>query len=529
MSITLQWPVTQHNINQNFMENKYFDYTQFGHPGHEGIDFPVLTGTPVMASADGVVLLTYSPYDRAYGTHVWIRHDMPDGTVYRTLYAHLSQINVSNNQRVTAGTVVGLSGNTGNSTGPHLHFSLKKDGASVAGETVYRVVVNNLQKKPNTNLFWNVGDMGTFKYDYIDPTPFFVPPVSYIPVQNVPPVVRPKPQPVVQPTQPAASTTFSTATPSTTPTYSVPQVEPEDTVLLPDHPLRGIHGEGGADWMLKNGVRGWAVEPIYSNGILGTPLMLDYTAYANAGIRVVLRWDYSKSKEEGGTGSFPPRAKLNEFANWCIQSISATKGAWGHIIGREPNRSDASPDGALSAADVVSLYNAIWFPLPKGVRLSPPAVDPASVDVGDPRNYALSVYKAIKGAEFFALHAYSYGSAQAADANIYQKNLTWQYQSFRMWEPFAEVIYRNLPNYRHIPLVISEANHFRYGDAALGWDDSSAQWLQNVMRYVYDWNHGDGDQYAHAVCIHRFPGDLRGLQNRAAILQVLISNGDKAI
>jgi hypothetical protein len=524
MPITLQWPVTQRAINQNFMENKFFDYTQFGHPGHEGIDFPVSIGTPVMASADGVVVLTNSPYDRAYGTHVWIRHNMSDGTVYRTLYAHLSQINVSDGQHVTVGTIVGLSGNTGNSTGPHLHFSLKKDGASAAGETTYRVVVTTLQKKPNTSMYWNVGDTGTFKWDYIDPTPFFVPAVSYVPVVNVPPVVRPIPshgQPVQQ--------TQQTGTTTTTTTIQPQPAQVADTSYLPDHPLRGLHGEGAADWMLKNGVRGWAVEPVYSGGNLTTFAPQDFSAHAAAGIRVLVRWNYAKSVEDGGIGSFPPRARYNDFINWCIKSITDTKGAWGHIIGREPNRRDASPDGALTPADVVTLYNAIWFPLPKGVRLSPPAMDPCSVEAGDPRDYALSVYKAIKGAEFFALHAYGYGSAQAANVSTFLNSPRWQYQSFRMWEPYADVIYRNLPNYRHIPLVITEANHFRYGAVSQGWDDGSAQWIQNVLQYVYDWNHGDGDQYAHGICLHRFPGDARGLQSRAAILQALLGIGDKAI
>jgi murein DD-endopeptidase MepM/ murein hydrolase activator NlpD len=183
----LQWPVRQHTINQNFMENRFFDYSQFGHPGHEGIDFPVGNGTEIFACADGVVDLVdlrgTTPFEAAYGTHLWIRHDH-GGAVYRTLYAHLSEIRVSQGQRVTAGQLVALSGNTGRSTGPHLHFSLKKVGASNARETTYEVV-GDLIKVPNTSILWRRGDRGTFKWDYIDPTPYLTPPPANIPVKRV--------------------------------------------------------------------------------------------------------------------------------------------------------------------------------------------------------------------------------------------------------------------------------------------------------------------------------------------------------
>jgi murein DD-endopeptidase MepM/ murein hydrolase activator NlpD len=187
-SFQLQWPVRVHTINQNFMENRFFDYSQFGHPGHEGIDFPVGNGTEIFAAANGIVDLVdlrgTTPFEAAYGTHIWIRHDQPGGVVYRTLYAHLSQVWVSQGQQVTAGQLVALSGNTGRSTGPHLHFSLKKVGASNARETTYQVV-GDLIKVPGTNVLWRRGDTGTFKWDYIDPTSFLTPPPANIPVKRV--------------------------------------------------------------------------------------------------------------------------------------------------------------------------------------------------------------------------------------------------------------------------------------------------------------------------------------------------------
>ena len=84
-----------------------------------GIDFALPSGTPVMAAADGTVYL--ARYGGAGGRYVRIRHE--GGVV--TLYAHLSQLLVPEGTQVKAGSVIGLSGNSGtNTTGPHLHFAV---------------------------------------------------------------------------------------------------------------------------------------------------------------------------------------------------------------------------------------------------------------------------------------------------------------------------------------------------------------------------------------------------------------------
>lgn len=93
-----------------------------GYPGHTGVDFPVPTGTKVMSAINGIVTavrhLTYS-----YGKHVRIQ-----GQGVETIYAHLSSTLAKVGQRVTAGQIIGLSGSTGNSTGPHLHFEVRPPG-----------------------------------------------------------------------------------------------------------------------------------------------------------------------------------------------------------------------------------------------------------------------------------------------------------------------------------------------------------------------------------------------------------------
>lgn len=83
---------------------------------HGGIDIAAPNGTPIMAAKAGVVVI--SQYGSSYGNYVVISH--PDGT--RTLYAHMSQRNVSAGDTVRQGQTVGLVGSTGSSTGNHLHF-----------------------------------------------------------------------------------------------------------------------------------------------------------------------------------------------------------------------------------------------------------------------------------------------------------------------------------------------------------------------------------------------------------------------
>lgn len=86
---------------------------------HTGIDFPVATGTSVKSIASGTVVT--AGWGGAYGNQVVIKH--ADG--HYSQYGHMSALSVSAGQTVAAGQQVGLSGATGNATGPHLHFEIR--------------------------------------------------------------------------------------------------------------------------------------------------------------------------------------------------------------------------------------------------------------------------------------------------------------------------------------------------------------------------------------------------------------------
>ncbi len=89
-----------------------------------GIDWACPTGTPIKASQDGVVIAVRSDAT-GYGTHVRIEHT-EGNTKYTTIYGHLQDIRVGIGDRVSAGDVIGTSDNTGFSSGPHLHFELRR-------------------------------------------------------------------------------------------------------------------------------------------------------------------------------------------------------------------------------------------------------------------------------------------------------------------------------------------------------------------------------------------------------------------
>lgn len=92
---------------------------------HSGIDLAAPTGTPVYATADGVV--SRADWFSSYGLYISIEH----GASLQTRYAHLSRLAVANGDVVKKGDLIGYVGSTGRSTGPHLHYEVRVDGVAV--------------------------------------------------------------------------------------------------------------------------------------------------------------------------------------------------------------------------------------------------------------------------------------------------------------------------------------------------------------------------------------------------------------
>lgn len=96
-----------------------------GRRAHKGVDLAQPTGTPIYATADGVV--SKASWYGSYGLYVSLEH----GGEIQTRYAHMSRLNVADGQRVKKGDVIGFVGSTGRSTGPHLHYEVRVRGDAV--------------------------------------------------------------------------------------------------------------------------------------------------------------------------------------------------------------------------------------------------------------------------------------------------------------------------------------------------------------------------------------------------------------
>ncbi|MFK7842293.1 MAG: M23 family metallopeptidase [Sphingorhabdus sp.] len=92
---------------------------------HKGIDMAGPVGTPIYATADGIV--GRAQWVRGYGKYIEINH----GNSIQTRYGHMSRLNVSANARVKNGDLIGFMGSTGRSTGSHLHYEVRISGEAV--------------------------------------------------------------------------------------------------------------------------------------------------------------------------------------------------------------------------------------------------------------------------------------------------------------------------------------------------------------------------------------------------------------
>jgi len=109
--------------------NETFQYTSGFGPRwgtmHYGTDMAAKHGSAILATADGVI--NFAGWEKGYGKLIKIKHDFG----YETRYAHLSKISVSVGQRISQGDRIGKMGNTGRSTGTHLHYEIRRNGKPI--------------------------------------------------------------------------------------------------------------------------------------------------------------------------------------------------------------------------------------------------------------------------------------------------------------------------------------------------------------------------------------------------------------
>ena len=128
-TVLLSWPLAQHTLTAGY----YYNNGSY----HGAIDMRAAVGTPVYAAEPGTVDWTQvwdgrtTTGNQSYGTALRIRHANAQGKTLQTRYAHLSSLAVAAGTNVAEGQLIGYSGQTGNVSGPHLHFEIHVNGSTV--------------------------------------------------------------------------------------------------------------------------------------------------------------------------------------------------------------------------------------------------------------------------------------------------------------------------------------------------------------------------------------------------------------
>ena len=154
----LRWPLENVTITQHFGNTEFAQSGAYSGKGHNGLDFRASVGTPVMAALTGTVEGTGNTDATrgcySYGKWVLLKH----GNGLSTLYAHLSEIKVSEGEQVKTGQVIGFSGNTGYATGPHLHFTVY----AANGVRIMKLGEATGRKTPCANAYIPVSPLGAY-------------------------------------------------------------------------------------------------------------------------------------------------------------------------------------------------------------------------------------------------------------------------------------------------------------------------------------------------------------------------------
>jgi hypothetical protein len=294
-------------------------------------------------------------------------------------------------------------------------------------------------------------------------------------------------------------------------------------------PEIGLHDEAGGSWLKQNALGGWCLPAI---GIGTGSQQLDFRAFEDAGIRVIVRLNYGF--EPAGTLPDPDnQAETNGFIAAVIKTMELSKGVSGYVLGNEPNNPAEFPNKKpISAAHYVNVYNRVWKGKPVHAKLAPAAIDPyfgpfppAGALPYEPNNliWWKNMLAGIIDADFFTIHCKTQDSNPAnidSATKFGDDPLKWQFIHVRSYEPLLQAIPARL---RPRAIHATEVNPQRHNDmATLGWQpDLGATWVKEALAHFRDWNTTTNELQVNSVIFYRFAGDPWALQDKGSILEAI--------
>ena len=285
----------------------------------------------------------------------------------------------------------------------------------------------------------------------------------------------------------------------------------------------GLHDLGGAEWMLKNGRRGIALDHV---SITDRPIALDYTRFTRAGIDIVLRVQYGYAD---GTGTLPPPDRLAKFEQAVIDTLKQATGVlcvqYGNEInnlaehpGFNPTTGKPGPNYfALSPEYYVASYNRVWRALPAAVLMGPAALDPYYGPGSNNREWWAAILAGIDDADALFLHPKTQTNEPSeieSEARFADDPLRWQYLHYRTIETALEVVPGRLSN---LPVILAEVNPQRT-PTGLGWLPNNTEWIRRAKAWVTQWNSRADHQAITGVVFYRFDDDDWRLRDKPVLL-----------
>ena len=516
------WPTDYTHINQAYNVNpEYYGSLGHGLTGHEGVDIQAPMGSNIYAAAKGTVYrIRREQEDHAYGNAVYIRHE----NGYRTAYAHLLELAVDLNDEVVGGQLLGKGDSTGNvwpkdnpTQASHLHLTLYKDGATQHGETAQ-------------------------PFDIIDPTPYLqqvidgtTPPDGDLvhgwayanSLEILGSTARITTDFINLRAQPGANQVIIGRVPNGT----IVQIKGQKNqgyypVAVPESAFSrkeviaevGVHNRDGADWMVDNNVKGWA---LILTEIGTTPQPIDATKYANAGIKILVRLNYHYYPR----GNVPAAgsADYEGFIQACTDTMLNSTGVWGFIFGNETNNPAEYPDGqAVTPEYYAQIYNRLWYSIPTTVKMGVQATDPYFGPGSDNRDYWQRILSNIEGADFLTIHPKTQDSNPDnvdSKTKFSDDPLRWQYLHLSSYQPLLDIVPARFHN---LPVIATEVNPQRHNDmATLGWQaDKGAEWVKRAVAHFNAYNEA-ATMPVSGVIFYRFSVDDWRINDKADILNAI--------